>query len=56
MQTNLWRVLEWAIAYDGVVDDCPFHSLFQMHLLGYYPLGFDRERFVVFLRSGDLAA
>ena len=51
VQTNLWRVFDWAVAFDGIVTDSPFHSLFQLHLLGYYPLGFEGRNFLVFIRS-----
>jgi hypothetical protein len=56
VQDNLWRLFDWAVAFDGTVSDSPFHSLFQLHLLGYYPLGVEDDKFLVFLRSGEVAA
>jgi hypothetical protein len=56
VQSNLWRLIEWAVAYDGTVTESPFYSLFRLHRLGYYPLGLEGHEFFVFSRVRGVAA
>jgi len=52
VQSNYWRALEWALLWPERLDRSPFYTLYQLHLAGLYPLGFDESgAFRVFYRA-----
>ena len=57
VQYNYWRVLDWALLWPERLDRSPFHLLFQLHLRGLYPLGFDQAgAFQLFYRDASPAS
>jgi hypothetical protein len=52
VQHNYWRAVEWALLWPEHLARSPFYSLYQLHLAGLYPVGFDDAgAFRVYYRS-----
>jgi hypothetical protein len=51
VQYNFSRLLEWALALPNSLKSSPFHSLFQVHRAGYYPVGLVSGAFTLFVRT-----
>jgi hypothetical protein len=48
VDADFWSAIIWPIAYEARRDENPFRELAETYILGFYPLGFVGERFVVY--------